>query len=137
MRRCRVPAGQLSLWGNELPEQKQAPCPEPLVVVKELDTKAMQEWLFDWGKRHNFPGFGFPFDLAASRRNYQYETDDRRWGRMFRGEVGWIESLIPPHCGQRERYPGEWLQKAMEQCQRFDAGVSIPPQVSEQSGDDE
>lgn len=120
---------QLSLWddGTNAPAATppQVQQPEAAPAHNELDLEAMRSWLLAWGEKHRYPGFSFPFHHPP--RN---EDADRRFGRVRRSKAGWEEDTQAPH-NQFERYPGEWLEKCVEQVKRFDSGEEgIPYQVS-------
>jgi hypothetical protein len=92
------------------------------------DIEAMRTWLLDWGKQHNYPCFGFPFHYPS-----RDEDKDRRYGGINYGEERWqIETRFPYGAyPQQELYPGEWLEKCIDQCKRFDSGKpSIPWQIT-------
>jgi hypothetical protein len=89
------------------------------------DITAMRVWLLDWGKRNNYPAFGFPFAKDV--------TTDRRYDALNYGEEAWKRDTRYPYgkFQQFERYPGEWLEKCIEQCKRFDSREeSIPWQLT-------
>jgi hypothetical protein len=88
----------------------------------EVDSKALRSQLLSWGAKHHFPAFSFP---------YVYPGDDqeKRWGLLWSGELSWRRNIANPN--QDDRYPGEWLEKAMEQIKRYDSGVNdIPEQIT-------
>lgn len=102
--------------------------------MTESDLEAMRTWLLDWGARHGYPGFGFPFHYPP--RN---EDADRRFESIGSGRQEWIKDLHPPYRHrQHERFPGEVLLKCVEQVKRFDRGEqSIPWQVTACAGEQE
>lgn len=102
-------------------------------VAQQIDATELQRtWLLEWSVQHRYPGFSFAFHYPP--RN---EDKDRRFGRVRRGKAQWEQDTLPPH-NQRERYPGEWLERCIEQVKRFDSGeCEIPWQVSSIADDKE
>jgi hypothetical protein len=102
-------------------------------VAQQIDaTEPPRAWLLAWGEQHRYPGFSFAFHYPP--RN---EDKDRRFGRMGRGKEQWEQETLPPH-NQRERYPGEWLEKCIEQVKRFESGeCEIPWQINSIADDKE
>ena len=92
------------------------------------DIAAMRVWLLDWGKRNNYPAFGFPFSYPVHN-----EDADRRFDALNYGEEAWLRDTRYPYGKhqQFERYNGEWLEKCIEQCKRYDSGEErIPEQIT-------
>jgi len=94
------------------------------VKYRAEDVLAMEVWLREWGKRNNYPSFGFPFQSGST---------DRRWGAINYGAASWEQETHYPYgkFGSYENYPGEWLERCIEQCKRFDVREqSIPDQIT-------
>ena len=130
---------QLALFSEqpeEQPEQSERDStPAPVANAPQFsaaEIEAMQTKLLTWGQAHKSPGFGFSYGMYPPRNS----DPDRRFGRLLKGKRGWMDNVA--HYNQYERYPGEWLVKALEHVERFDKGIEgIPPQITSIADDRE
>jgi hypothetical protein len=124
---------QLDLF-SEQPEQPEQPTPAPATDAPQFsatEIEAMKAKLLAWGQQHHYPAFSFPFSFPP-----RDEDKDRRFGILWRGRAGWKQKLA--QHGQYERYPGEWLARALEHVERYDCGIwRIPEQISSIADDRE